>query len=61
MSSLLFGGQNVFSSLPRPYYFAPGRFEEYDEFILFLISSWSYSSFSSYHPGAKELAQQGIE
>ena len=37
-SSLLFGGQNLFNSLPR-YLFAPGRFEECDEFILFFITS----------------------
>ena len=40
-SSLLIGGQNLFHSLPRQLqYFAPRRFEEYDDFILLFISSW---------------------
>ena len=34
-------------------YFAPGLFEDRDEFILFSISYWYYSSYSSYSPGEK--------
>ena len=38
-------------SIPcRTSYFAPRQFEEYDEFIIFFISSLRNSSFSSYHP-----------
>ena len=33
-------------------YFAPGWFEERDEFIQFIESSWCHSSYSLYHPDA---------
>ena len=62
MSSLLFGGKNLFNSLPRlP--FCPGRFWRIGwihpilyivlvQFILFFKSTWCSSSYSSYRPGA---------
>ena len=42
-------------------YFAPGRFEEQDELQQDDLRNRMKSSFSSYHPGAKQLAWQGIE
>ena len=42
-------------------YFPPEWFEEKGEFILLFISSWCNSTFSSYHPSEKQLAQQEIE
>ena len=51
-SLLLFRGQTWFNSLPLYSYFAPGWFEERDEFILFFISPWCNSYYSTYRPGA---------
>ena len=47
-SSLLFGG-HLLNSLPRYSYFAPGWFDERVECILFFISPWCNSSYSSCH------------
>ena len=52
--------ENMAKVVTAVWVFAPGQFEEQDEFILFLVSSWCTSPSFSYHPGAKLLARQVI-
>ena len=47
--------ERIYSIPCRASYFARGQFEEQDELIIFLKSSWCNSSYSLLRPGAQEL------